>query len=416
MAKIPSYFKSSNNDFTLLQGDCTELLRLFEFQFDMIFADPPYFLSNGGISMSNGTKVCVDKGEWDKGGTPEHIEEFNRAWLTACKDKLKDNGTIWISGTHHNIFSVADILSELGFKILNVVTWAKTDPPDNLSHRMLTHSSEFIIWAKKSKKAQHQYNYEVMRQLNDGKQMTDVWYMPAVQKWEKSCGKHPTQKPLALLARIIMASTKKGDWILDPFNGSGTTGVASSLLERRYLGIDQDADFLNLSSRRRIELEDIEVRQAYQEKVLAECHASEAGENKRQVLVGRVGSDEQWNWLMSSRQYNLPISKVISTPKLLSVEYVLVFKGIDSKNARLFHISKLRPQVRTKEQISVLSNNEYNPQRDNSYWVVHLAEEKDINLDSKYFDRRELLTTFQEKGAYWIKSIEEVINAFKDNN
>lgn len=409
---LTPYYKSPNRDFTLLQGDSVELLQQFEFKFDMIFADPPYFLSNGGISVSNGKKVCVDKGEWDKGGTPEYISEFNRAWLTACKYKLKDNGTIWISGTHHNIFSVADILSEFGFKILNVVTWAKTDPPDNLTHRMLTHSSEFIIWAKKSKKAQHQYNYEVMRSLNDGKQMTDVWYMPAVQKWEKSCGKHPTQKPLALLARIIMASTKKGDWILDPFNGSGTTGIASSLLERRYLGIDQDLKFLDLSRERRNELEDNEVKQAYQEKVLAECHASEAGENKRMVLVGRVGSDEQWNWLMASRQYNLPISKVISTPKLLSIEYVLVFKGRDSKNARLFHISKLRPQVRTKEQISALSNNEYNPKRDSSYWVIHLAEEKDINLEGKYFDKGKLLTSFQQKGAYWIRSLEEILSSF----
>lgn len=412
MPTLTPYFKSPNRDFTLLKGDSIKLLQQFEFKFDMIFADPPYFLSNGGISVSNGKKVCVDKGEWDKGGTPEYISEFNRAWLTACKDKLKDNGTIWISGTHHNIFSVADILSELGFKILNVVTWAKTDPPDNLTHRMLTHSSEFIIWAKKSKKAQHQYNYEVMRSLNDGKQMTDVWYMPAVQKWEKSCGKHPTQKPLALLARIIMASTKKGDWILDPFNGSGTTGIASSLLERRYLGIEQDLKFLDLSCERRNELEDNEVKQAYQEKVLAECHASEAGENKRMVLVGRVGSDEQWNWLMASRQYNLPISKVISTPKLLSIEYVLVFKGRDSKNARLFHISKLRPQVRTKEQISALSNNEYNPKRDSSYWMIHLAEEKDINLEGKYFDKSKLLTSFQQKGAYWIRTLEEILSSF----
>lgn len=413
MSKLLSYYKSSNNDFTLLQGNCIELLQRFEFKFDMIFADPPYFLSNGGISVSNGRMVCVDKGEWDKGGTPEYIEKFNRAWLTACKNKLKENGTIWISGTYHNIFSVANILSELGFKILNVVTWVKTNPPDNLTHRMLTHASEFIIWAKKSKRACHQYNYELMRQLNDGKQMTDVWCIPAVQKWEKSCGKHPTQKPLALLARIIMASTKKDDWILDPFNGSGTTGIASVLLERHYLGIDQDINFLNLSCRRRVELDDLDVKHAYQEKVLAECRVSEVDENKKKVLVGRVGSDEQWNWLISSRQYNLPISKVISTPKLLSVEYVLVFRGRDAQNARLYHISKLRPQIRTKEQISILSNNEYIPQRDNSYWVIHLSEEKEIKLDGKYFERHDLFSSFQGRAAYWIKSLEEVVNAFK---
>lgn len=412
MPKIQSYYKSPNNDFTLLEGDCLELLHKFEFKFDMIFADPPYFLSNGGISNSNGKKVCVDKGQWDKDGTPEHVNNFNRAWLTECKDKLKDNGTIWVSGTHHNIFSVADILSDLGFKILNVVTWAKTDPPDNLSHRMLTHSSEFIIWAKKSKQAHHQYNYDVMRQLNDGKQMTDVWYMPAVQKWEKSCGKHPTQKPLALLARIIMASTRKGDWILDPFNGSGTTGIASCLLERRFLGIDQDTTFLELASRRRAELDNPEVKQAYQEKVLAECHVSEASENKKLVLIGRVGSEEQWNWLETSRLYNLPISKVISTPKLLSVEYILVFKGRNSKNAKLYRIGKLKPQIKTVNQIQRLSNDTYCPHRDSSYWLLHLVEDIDVSIEGKTFCKRAILSLQEERGAYWIRPLEQVLQAF----
>ena len=210
MSSIKPFYRSTNKDFTLVEGDCVSVLEAFDFKFDMIFADPPYFLSNGGISVSSGKVVCVDKGKWDKAPSPEFIDEFNHKWLSACKDKLKDNGTIWISGTHHNIFSVADQLSELGFKILNVVTWNKTDPPDNVSHRVFKHSAEYIIWAKKSKRAQHRYNYELMRQLNDGKQMTDVWRMPAVAKWEKSCGKHPTQKPLSLLARIIMASTKEG--------------------------------------------------------------------------------------------------------------------------------------------------------------------------------------------------------------
>ena len=251
MSTITPYYRSTNKDFTLVEGDCVSVLEAFDFKFDMIFADPPYFLSNGGISVSSGKVVCVDKGKWDKAPSQEFIDEFNYRWLTVCKDKLKDNGTIWISGTHHNIFSVADQLSELGFKILNVVTWNKTDPPDNVSHRVFKHSAEYIIWAKKSKRAQHRYNYELMRQLNDGKQMTDVWRIPAVAKWEKSCGKHPTQKPLSLLARIIMASTKEGDWVLDPFNGSGTTGVAASLLGRKFLGIDMEESYLELASKRR---------------------------------------------------------------------------------------------------------------------------------------------------------------------
>ena len=157
MATITPFYRSANKDFTLVNGDCVSVLEAFDFKFDMIFADPPYFLSNGGISVSSGKVVCVDKGEWDKAPSAEYIDEFNRRWLSACKDKLKDNGTIWISGTHHNIFSVADQLSELGFKILNVVTWNKTDPPDNVSHRVFKHSAEYIIWAKKSKRAQHRY-------------------------------------------------------------------------------------------------------------------------------------------------------------------------------------------------------------------------------------------------------------------
>ena len=308
-------YKSRNKDFTLVNGDCVSVLESFDFKFDMIFADPPYFLSNGGISVSSGKVVCVDKGEWDKAPSAEYIDEFNRRWLTACKDKLEDNGTIWISGTHHNIFSVADQLSELGFKILNVITWNKTDPPDNVSRRVFKHSAEYIIWAKISKRSQHRYNYELMRQLNDGKQMTDVWRMPAVAKWEKSCGKHPTQKPLSLLSRIIMASTKEGDWVLDPFCGSGTTGIAASLLGRKFLGIDMDLTFLELASRRREEIENQDVRQAYKEMVLVDFNGAIQAEKPHHVLVGRIGSDEQWEWFEKTHTYILPISKILKFRK-----------------------------------------------------------------------------------------------------
>lgn len=217
------------DDFTLLQGDCIRLMGEFDFKFDMIFADPPYFLSNGGISVQSGKVVCVDKGEWDKGGSPEHIDQFNEAWISACREHLKEDGTIWVSGTYHNIFSVANKLTQLGFKILNVITWAKTNPPPNISCRYFTYSTEFVIWARKEKKVPHYYNYQLMKRLNDDKQMTDVWRLPAIARWEKSQGKHPTQKPLALLARIILASTKPGAWILDPFAGSSTTGIASRI-------------------------------------------------------------------------------------------------------------------------------------------------------------------------------------------
>lgn len=260
-------YQSYNHDFTLLHGDTFQLLPSFSFKFDMIFADPPYFLSNGGISCQAGKVVSVDKGEWDKGGTPEYMEAFNREWIALCRDKLKNNGTIWVSGTYHNIFSVANALTELGFKILNVVTWAKTNPPPNISCRYFTYSTEFIIWARKMPKVSHYYNYELMKQLNEGKQMTDVWRLPAIGKWEKSCGKHPTQKPLALLSRIILASTKPNAWVLDPFAGSSTTGIAANLLQRRYLGIEQEPEFVELSERRRRELEDEAIKQLYRSKI-----------------------------------------------------------------------------------------------------------------------------------------------------
>ncbi len=227
---------------------------------DAIFADPPYFLSNGGISVQSGKQVCVDKGEWDKGGTPEYIYEFNRKWLALCRPKLKDNGTIWISGTHHNIHVVMRCLQELGYKVLNTITWQKTDPPPNLSCKYFNFSTELIIWARKYEKKTHKFNYETMKQLNGGTQMTDVWRIPAVSSWEKLQGKHPTQKPMRLLYRIILASTNEGDTILDPFAGSGTTGIAANLLWRKFIGIEKETEFVQLSLRRRNALEDTVTR------------------------------------------------------------------------------------------------------------------------------------------------------------
>ena len=282
---IKSYYKSQNRDFTLLHGDSVKLMGEFDFKFDMIFADPPYFLSNGGISIQSGQVVCVDKGEWDKGGSLEHIDQFNEEWISACRGHLKEDGTIWISGTYHNIFSVANKLTQLGFKILNVITWAKTNPPPNISCRYFTYSTEFVIWARKEKKVPHYYNYQLMKELNDDKQMTDVWRLPAIARWEKSQGKHPTQKPLALLTRIILASTKPGAWILDPFAGSGTTGIAANLLGRRFLGIDQEKQFLELSKARREELESLAVFHDYRHRI-KDIEVMEKMELQEGVLPG----------------------------------------------------------------------------------------------------------------------------------
>ena len=264
---LTSFFKSSDKSFTLLKGDCVYLLNQFDFKFDMIFADPPYFLSNGGISVQSGKMVSVNKGDWDKSQGFEKDNNFNYNWLKACREHLTENGTIWISGTFHNIFSVAQMLTELDYKVLNCVTWAKTNPPPNLSCKYFTHSTEFILWARKSKNVPHYYNYQLMKQINGGTQMKDVWHLPAIARWEKSCGKHPTQKPLALLTRIILSSTRKGAWILDPFTGSSTTGIAANLLNRKFLGIDREENFLTISRNRKLEIEDTHILDTYKKKL-----------------------------------------------------------------------------------------------------------------------------------------------------
>jgi site-specific DNA-methyltransferase (adenine-specific) len=211
--------------------------------------------------------VSVNKGDWDKSNGYEEDYLFDKSWIFACRNKLKSNGTIWISGTYHNIFSVARCLAELGFKILNCITWEKTNPPPNLSCKYFTHSAEYILWARKEQKVSHYFNYELMKIINGGTQMRDVWRLPAIAPWEKSCGKHPTQKPLCVLSRIIQASTLPGAWILDPFTGSSTTGIAANLLGRRFLGIDQNEEFLELSKERREEINDISKRTLYLEKL-----------------------------------------------------------------------------------------------------------------------------------------------------
>ncbi|MEF3255247.1 MAG: site-specific DNA-methyltransferase, partial [Deferribacterales bacterium] len=199
----------------------------------------------------------------------------NRKWLSLVRDKMKDDATIWISGTMHNIFSIGQILMELGFKILNIITWEKTNPPPNFSCRYFTHSSEQIIWARKSEKVPHYFNYEIMKQINGGKQMKDVWRLPSIAPWEKSCGKHPTQKPLSLLIRIILASTKPNAWILDPFTRSSTTGIAANLLNRRFLGIDKEEEYLIISIKRKIEIENPEIAEIFKQKIAGFNHKKE---------------------------------------------------------------------------------------------------------------------------------------------
>lgn len=256
------YFKQ--DDFILLKGDSFKLLKKIEEKtIDMIFADPPYFLSSGGVSCKSGKQVSVDKGEWDLTKTIEDRIKYHRQWIGLCRTILKDNGTIWISATLHSAYAIGVALEMEGFSIINNIIWQKPNPAPNLACRCFTHSTETIIWARKQltakKKGKHYFDYQAMKQENNGKQMKDVWTfdldtniwnIPTTPKSEKKEGHHPTQKPLKLLERIIIASSKENDLILDPFNGSGTTGIACAKLNRSYIGIDNQDDYLELTKKR----------------------------------------------------------------------------------------------------------------------------------------------------------------------
>jgi len=239
----------------LYQGNCLEALDAVAARnpggvFDMIFADPPYFLSNGGITCHAGRMVKVDKGDWDKSRGPELNHEFNTEWLRRCQRVLKPNGTIWVTGTQHVIFSVGYAMQQLGFKILNDIAWEKPNPPPNLSCRYFTHSTETVLWAARDAKSKHYFNYALMRQIAGGKQMKSVWRIAAPRAGEKQFGKHPTQKPVALVERCILASTREGDLVLDPFLGGGTTAVAALETKRRCVGIELEEANLKVASKR----------------------------------------------------------------------------------------------------------------------------------------------------------------------
>lgn len=259
------YFDDPEHSVRLLKGDCIATLnQAREGSVDMIFADPPYFLSNGGITCHAGKMVSVNKGKWDKSKGIKESHKFNLEWLEACQRVLKPNGSIWVSGTTHIIYSIGFAMQELGFKVLNDIIWYKRNAPPNLSCRYFTHSTETVLWAAKNKKSKHHFDYPLMKQVNNGKQMRNlwdfsekenetslkVWEVSSPPKAEKVFGKHPTQKPLELLKRIILSSTKEGDLVLDPFCGSSTTGVAALLLNRKYVGIEMEKEYLDVSKKR----------------------------------------------------------------------------------------------------------------------------------------------------------------------
>ena len=257
---------AENSRFTLLQGDCLKILEQItdpipDHSVDMIFSDPPYNLSNDGFTCQGGRMVSVNKGDWDKSRGPQADFEFHRESIAACHRKLKPGGTIWISGTYHSIYQCGFALQIGGWHVLDDISWFKPNASPNLSCRMFTASHESLIWARTSKKDKHVFNYEAMKYGNfpedpmkkQDKQMRSVWHIPLTKKSEKRHGRHPTQKPERLLERIVLASTRVGDIVLDPFCGSGTTGVAALRHGRRFIGIDMDERYLEGLARLRLE-------------------------------------------------------------------------------------------------------------------------------------------------------------------
>lgn len=254
-ADWPCVFRHDSLGVWLYQTDCLPFMDALIAQqpggcFDLIFADPPYFLSNNGITCQNGRMVTVNKGAWDKSQGAEQNHAFNLDWLSRCQKLLKPNGTLWVTGTQHVIYSVGFGMQQLGMRLLNNITWEKPNPPPNLSCRYFTHATETILWAAKTEKSKHKFNYDAMREQNDGKQMKSHWKVGIPKKAEKRFGKHPTQKPVALLERILQSSTEPGDWVFDPFSGSATTGVAATLLERKFVGCELDDAAVAISVKR----------------------------------------------------------------------------------------------------------------------------------------------------------------------
>jgi site-specific DNA-methyltransferase (adenine-specific) len=254
-AHAGEYWRAPDGRARLIQGDSLEVLeQLPEQSLEVIFADPPYFLSNNGTTCQAGKRVSVNKGKWDASMGAQDNHAFNKRWLAACQRLLSKDGTIFVSGTAHVIFSVGYALQELGFKLLNDIVWEKPNPPPNLSCRYFTHSTELVLWAAKNQKSKHHLAYANMKQRNGDKQMKNVWRFPAPGLREKAHGKHPTQKPLVLLERLLAASCPEGGRVLDPFNGSGTTGVAAAMLGLSYTGIERESEYLELSKKRLIEV------------------------------------------------------------------------------------------------------------------------------------------------------------------
>lgn len=383
------YYHTNNSDFALVNGDTMQELSHLEGQFDMIFADPPYFISGGGKTIRGKRVVVANFGDWDKIRPDEEKDEFNMQWLKSCRDLLKPNGTIWVSGTFHNIYSVARCLTTLGYKILNVITWQKIDPPPSLTGTRFNFASEYLIWAAKSEKSKYYLNFDLMTAMNSGKQMSDVWRLPSVGLWEKKCGKHPTQKPLRLLYRIILACTHEGDTILDPFAGSCTTGIAANLLGRKFIGIDQSEEYLQLGIRRKEEISDSKTAEKFLQKMR---------ENPEEVTVLVNHARKEVLELMIEKgicymRAGESDGSLQVTPGFERMRYVLLHR--DGKDAQLFHIKKGKEgsfSIWTKE---TLEKHGFHPEHA-AYYIVVPFDNKPVEF-KKNPQLRQRINTYRAK-------------------
>ena len=365
-------YQTGNEEFTLLHGDTMELIGNIDKKVDMIFADPPYFLSKNISKCINGTWKSFEKGEWDRATGQDNINAFNRKWLSACRNVLKDVRTIFVTGTYHNIFSIASCMVELGYKILNIIVWQKSDAKPTLSRNYFNFTTEYIVWARKNERIPHYFNCELMEQLNGGARMTDVWRIPFLSSWEMRCGKHPTQKPLRLLYRVILASTHEGDTILDPFAGSCTTGIAANLLNRKFIGIDQSLEYLMYGIRRRQEIEDSK---------MADIIKNKMSENNEEVMVMvnhcRKGLKEKMieTGICYLRAGDSKGSLCV-TPGFERMQYVLLHTGGD--NCQLFKLkSKGHFQIWTKETLEKYG---FKPTHAPYYIVLHFDRTRPIDV------------------------------------
>ena len=381
-------YQIGNNEFTLFHGDSLELIGHIGKKVDMIFADPPYFLSKRGIKQINGTWKSFDKGEWDRVTTHNKINEFNKTWLSACRNILKEDGTIFVTGTYHNIFSVATCMVELGYKILNIIVWQKSDAKPTLSRNYFSFTTEYIVWARKNEKVTHFFNCDLMEQLNGGTRMSDVWRIPFLSPWEMKCGRHPTQKPLRLLYRIILSSTHIGDTILDPFAGSCTTGIAANLLERKFIGIDQSLDYLMYGIRRKQEIED---------PVTAERIRKKMSKNPEEVMVMVNHSRKDLKKKMTETgicylRAGDSKGSLCVTPGFERMQYVLLHtKGED---CQLFKLkSKGHFQIWTKETLEKYG---FSPSHAPYYIVLLFDNSKPIEI-KKMPKIKECANTFVAK-------------------